>query len=68
MPIRKFPLKSEKRYINNRERHPENENTNKFSNDDLARTLKKQWSYYEFCERLEGDITVLDVSNGKVIL
>jgi hypothetical protein len=67
LPVRKFLLKSEVDPKTNAPRKPENEHLNKCSKSDLARALKKQWPYYEICERLRGDLTVLSLVNGTVI-
>jgi len=70
LPVRKFPLESDKSMKTNAVRKPGNEYLNKCSKADLASELKKRWSYYEFCERMEAgeDIRVLDVlKDGRVM-
>ena len=72
LPLRNFPLESNRIAKSNKARDPKNEQLNKCSERDLALEMKKLWSYYEFCEKNlpEGrDIAVVDVSkDGKVLM
>jgi len=72
LPLRNFPLESNRIAKSNRDRKPINEQLNKCSERDLALEMKKLWSYYEFCEKNlpQGrDIAVVDVSkDGKVLM
>ena len=37
------------------------------SKEIVVQALKKKWSYYSFCDKLRGNLTVLDVGmNGEV--
>jgi len=72
LPLRNFPLESNRIAKSNKDRNAKNEQLNKCSERDLALEMKKLWSYYEFCEKNlpEGrDIAVVDVSkDGKVLM
>ncbi|CAL6390605.1 unnamed protein product [Bathycoccus prasinos] len=68
IPLRKFLLESKFDPSTNAERKPENEKLSKMcSKEKLVEALRKKWSYYSFCDKLRGNLTVLDVGvNGTV--
>ena len=68
IPSRKFLLESKFDPSTNADRKPENEKlTETCSKEIVVQALKKKWSYYSFCDKLRGNLTVLDVGmNGEV--
>ena len=68
IPLRKFLLESKFDPSTNADRKPENEKlTETCSKEIVVQALKKKWSYYSFCDKLRGNLTVLDVGmNGDV--
>jgi hypothetical protein len=68
IPLRKFLLESKFDPSTNAERKPENEKLSKIcSKEKLVEALRKKWGYYNFCDKLRGGLTVLDVGmNGTV--
>ena len=68
IPSRKFLLDSKFDPSTNADRKPENEKlTETCSKEIVVQALKKKWSYYSFCDKLRGNLTVLDVGmNGEV--
>ena len=68
IPVRKFLLETKFDPSTNAKRKPENEKLSKIcSKEKLAEALRKKWGYYNFCDKLRGSLTVLDVGmNGTV--
>ena len=62
IPLRKFLLETKFDPSTNAERKPENEKLSKIcSKEKLVEALRKKWGYYNFCDKLRGSLTVLDV-------
>jgi len=70
IPVRKFLLESKFDPSTNAKRKPENEKLSKIcSKEKLVEALRKKWGYYNFCDKLRGSLTVLDVGmNGTVTI
>ncbi|CAL6324623.1 unnamed protein product [Bathycoccus prasinos] len=68
IPVRKFLLETKFDPSTNAKRKPENEKLSKIcSKEKLAEALRKKWGYYNFCDKLRGSLTVLDVGMNGIV-